>query len=129
MKLWWKAEHASFEGNLEPFLDNNDAMELTTYAIQNKCEMAIYVEHPVTTLDYTHEMCFEDGQRQGVNEEVAGYYNEEAVETVEDEVDCNVDEGDHVGRSEPNSEPGMNHGQPSVNVGESKYAKNICQLT
>lgn len=63
MKLWWKAEHASFEGNLEPFLDNNDAMELTTYAIQNKCEMAIYVEHPVTTLDYTHEMCFEDGQR------------------------------------------------------------------
>ena len=79
--------------------------------------MAIYVEHPVTTLDYTHEMCFEDGQRQGVNEEVAGYYNEEAVETVEDEVDCNVDEGDHVGRSEPNSEPGMNHGQPSVNFG------------
>ncbi|KAG4945950.1 hypothetical protein JHK87_041957 [Glycine soja] len=111
MKLWWKAEHASFEGNLEPFLDNNDAMELTTYAIQNKCEMAIYVEHP------------------GVNEEVAGYCNEEAVETVEDEVDCNVDEGDHVGRSEPNSEPGMNHGQPSVNVGESKYAENICQLT
>lgn len=110
-------------------MDDNDAMELVTYAVKKNVKW-VFMLNTFSKPDYIHEICFEeDGHCQGVNEEVTRHCNDEAVETVEDEVDCNVDEGDHVGRSEPNSEPGMNHGQPSVNVGESKYAENICQLT
>lgn len=96
-------------------------MELVTYAVKKNVKW-VFMLNTFSKPDYIHEICFEeDGHCQGVNEEVTRHCNEEAVETIEDEVACNVDEDDYIGRSEPNSEHGMNHGLPSVNASLMKW--------
>ncbi|KAK7388396.1 hypothetical protein VNO78_23212 [Psophocarpus tetragonolobus] len=50
-KLWWKPKECLFEGNLRPFETNVDAMELVNYAISNKCEVGIFVQHKVSTVE------------------------------------------------------------------------------
>ncbi|KAK7380332.1 hypothetical protein VNO78_32840 [Psophocarpus tetragonolobus] len=48
-KLWWKLNEWDFKGNLRPFEIDVDAMELANYAISNKCEIGIFVQHRVLT--------------------------------------------------------------------------------
>ncbi|KAH1143532.1 hypothetical protein GLYMA_12G168100v4 [Glycine max] len=56
MKFWWKAEDAQFEGNLKPFMNDNDALKLPKFALLNKCKVGIYVEHTVSIAEIVEQV-------------------------------------------------------------------------
>ncbi|TKY44819.1 YLS9 protein [Spatholobus suberectus] len=60
-KLWWK-KNSTFEEGLKELVLNKDALELSDYAMQNKCEVDIYLKHP-------HIQTNNDGRFSGMGDE------------------------------------------------------------
>ncbi|KAJ1375419.1 hypothetical protein SESBI_51032 [Sesbania bispinosa] len=45
IKLWWKGKKESMKKSLKKLVEDNDAFELAAFAVNNKSEVDIYVEH------------------------------------------------------------------------------------
>lgn len=60
LKLWWKSAKGSFEHGLKEIYMDKHALELANYAINNKCEVKIYVEHEEITTLAMNEKQMED---------------------------------------------------------------------
>ncbi|XP_057433314.1 uncharacterized protein LOC130726100 isoform X2 [Lotus japonicus] len=50
-KIWWRTNEDAAENLYRELLTDDDAMVLASYAIHNKCEVSLFVEHIVEVVD------------------------------------------------------------------------------
>ncbi|CAI8610067.1 unnamed protein product [Vicia faba] len=118
MKIWWKQEDGSFEKDLKPFRNDEDASMLSLFTEKNEWEVEIYIEAKPSTGDLTYMDRLREknkGQKSLEDDENDGQCSESSDETINDiqfedneeermhdfdedfgeEVDEGLDEGDN----------------------------------
>lgn len=56
MKFRQRVENEDFKGNLKPFLNDTNVMELAKFALSNKGDVAVYVEHTMSTIECIEQL-------------------------------------------------------------------------
>lgn len=70
VKMFWKHDEGSLEGDLKQFRDDGDAFELSMYVVGNDCEVDVFSEpKPVTGEAPFMDRVIENGKGKTCDEE------------------------------------------------------------